>query len=130
MQVLEEVHNFQVKLVVHEQRDMLVEDLESLARASCHGPRTYRYQESQEIKELIWLRKIDSRKLANRIVAHRNFAKQEWLVSVLRKAAQGDFAAIRYFKKRQGIQGTRATYMHKAGGPQRAVTEPQAFYAS
>ena len=126
MQAPEEVHNLQVKLVVREQRDMLVEGLESLARASCHRPRTYRYQDCQEIKELIQLRKTlqrdDSRKLANRIVALRKSAKQEWLESVLRKAAQGDFAAVR-----QGIQGMRATYMHNAGGPQRAVMELKPF---
>ena len=37
----------------------------------------------------------DSRKLANGIVSLRKFAKQEWLVGVLRKAAEGDFAAVR-----------------------------------
>ena len=83
----------------------------------------YRYQDSL-------LQRDDARKLASRVVALRKFAKQEWLVGVLPKAAQGDFAAVRYFKKRQGIQGMHATYMHKAGGPQRAVMELQALYAS
>ena len=115
------IQNLQDKVVVHDQRDMLVEDLGSLARTSCHRPRTYGYQDSEELQELIRLRKTrqrdDSRKLANLIVSLRKFAKQEWLVGVLHKAAQGDVAAVRYFKMRQGIQGCMPLICTKQEAP-------------
>ena len=56
-QVLEEIQSLQDELIVHEQRDMLVQDLEALARTSCNRPRAYKYQDSPEIKKLIRLRK-------------------------------------------------------------------------
>ena len=68
---------------------------------------------------------------AKRCTAKRRIRKKEWLAEVLHKAAQGDHVAVRYFKKRQGIQGMHATYIHKAGGPLRVVAaQLQAFYES
>ena len=81
-QVLEEIQSPQDELIVHEQRDVLVQDLEALARTSCNRPSAYRYQDSPEIKNYQAATHVacdDSRKLANRIV---KFAKQGWLVGV------------------------------------------------
>ena len=77
-------------------------DLAKLSLDACHRPKPFRYQDPEEIEELIRIRKTlqgeEARALAKRIVDFRRARRHEWLVSVLEQASRGDYAAVRFFK--------------------------------
>ena len=118
--------------LLSQDRDLCMGDLAKLSLDACHRPKPFRYQDPEEIEELIRIRKTlqgeEARALAKRIVDFRRARRQEWLVSVLEQASRGDYAAVRLFQKRQSLKGMQAQYSQSAGDPLQACMELKAFY--
>ena len=58
----------------------------------------------------------------------RKAAKAAWLQDLLEKAASGNFFAVSYFKRRQRLSTQMQSYILKAGGYDKAVTDMKAHY--
>ena len=103
-----------------------------LAAQSCFRPKSYRFVDPPEVKELVKQRekapKEDKPSLSVQICAVRKLARQAWQVDLLDKGSRGNYAALHYFRKRQSIQHSQASYVQLAGGPHKAVADLQAFY--
>ena len=110
-----------------------MEHIARLSDKACYRPKSYRYQDSPELKALIAERRqatgVRARQLGQAIVKARSIAKKAWLTSILEKGAAGDFHAISFFKRRQSTKATHGGYIMRAGGPHKAVSDLKQFYA-
>ena len=114
-------------------RDFLTADLEGLARKVSYRPKSHRFKDPPNIKDLIKQRRTlagrEARNLGKDILRLRAQAKTEWLTGLLDKGSQGDFSAIAFFKRRQSVLTTHNNYVARAGGVSKATQDLKHFYS-
>ena len=106
--------------------------LETAASSSCQRAVSCRYQDSTEIKGLIRERKRvfgrERRDLSKQIAQQRAAARKEWLQHLLNLGAGGDYRAISYFRRRESVAHTHASFVIRMGGIDSALKAMKSFY--
>ena len=114
------------------EQDLSESMLVSLCQKSSKRKTSHRYSDSPQIKNLIRQRKQaqgrEKRDLAIEIARQRSSDKKAWLHSLLQKGAEGDYSAISYFRRRQTVAFTQATFVMRVGGVDNAVKQMKHFY--
>ena len=91
-----------------------------------------RYRDPPEIRNLIASRREltgrEAREKAKEVLVLRKAAKAAWLQDLLEKAVSGNFFAVNYFKRRQGLSTQMQSYILKAGGYDKAANDMKAYY--
>ena len=105
-----------------------------ICRKSCFRPRSFRFRDTPEIKQLIEDRRRSQdprqkRQLGRDIVASRAEAKKAWRMELLDRAAAGDYQVISYFRRKQSLNQSQLDYCLKVGGVGPAVGGLKSFYA-
>ena len=111
---------------------LCMESIESPASRTSFRSHSFRYQDPPHIKALIAQRREllgeEAHQKAAEIVHARRCCKQECLAEVLTRARHGDFAAISYMKRRQSMGHTHTSYLLRAGGEHKALSDLRSFY--
>ena len=107
--------------------------LEELAKRTSRRPVSFRYKDSDDIRELIRVRKLETdpaerRKLGREIHTCRQAAKAEWQHQVLQKASAGHYHAISYLRRRKSTMHEQSKFIANSGGEERAAKALQHFY--
>ncbi|CAE7836810.1 nmt [Symbiodinium sp. CCMP2592] len=116
-----------------DRRDLTEEDFLKVCAKSTYRPRSFRFKDPPEIKDLISQRKqssdpIEKRQLGREIVRARGEAKKNWRIQLLDRAASGDYQVISYFRRKQNVSHCQHDYCCRVGGAGPAVGGLKAFY--
>ena len=116
-----------------EGRGLQASDLAELAQACSKRAASCRYRDPPEVRKIISLRKEaqdpeERNDLGRQVVVARAEAKRRWRTDLLERAANGDYVAISYFRKRQSTRVTHGLFSARLGGAPEAISALKAHF--